>query len=91
MKLNFILDGSVFLQIKQIEALFLLSYLKPMNSKAFEESKRLMVLGSQKKWEMILSAISCAEKNIPPESRKPQFQMAQKAGSHLFTQYFHQL
>ncbi len=62
-----------------------------MNSKTFEENKRLTVLGPQKKWEMILSAIAFAEKNIPFESRKPQFQMAQKAGSHLLTQYYHQL
>ena len=62
-----------------------------MNSKTFEENKRLTVLGSQKKWEMILSAISFAEKNMPPESRKPQIQIAQKAGSELLTQYFHQL
>lgn len=62
-----------------------------MNPKALEENKRLTVLGPQKKWEMILSAISFAEKNMPPESRKPQFQIAQKAGSHLLTQYYHHL
>jgi hypothetical protein len=59
-----------------------------MNTKTQEESKRLKILGPQEEWNLILSAIHQAEKNMKPEHRKPQLQRAIEARSPLASNYF---